>query len=271
VDVCNGEGSCTVASTIEGCCTANEDCNDDLPCTADSCTDNNQCESVPISGLVCCTEDAECDDGDDVCTVDSCTDGLCSYQYAEIEGCCEPTIFGESFEGELVGWTMTASTEACGWQVYTQGQSKSPPGALYYGNPATKNYDCGINTGTATSPVIQVPVNGATLEFDIWWAVESNAGFDKITVDIISEGVGKQLFAKPNSSQQKTWKHMTFDLSPWAGKNIQVVFKFDSKDQLANNTEGVYVDNVEVLRDCSGGEGGTDEGADTGGTGEGGS
>jgi hypothetical protein len=154
---------------------------------------------------------------------------------------------------------MTASTEACGWQVYTQGQSKSPPGALYYGNPAKKNYDCGGNTGTATSPVIQVPVNAATLEFDIWWAVESSAGFDKITVDIISEGVGKQLFAKPSSSKQKTWKHMTFDLSPWAGKAIQVVFKFDSKDGINNKTEGVYVDNVEVLRDC-GDEGGTGEG-----------
>ena len=42
------------------------------------------------------------------------------------------------------------------------------------------------------------------------------------------------------------WKVYTLDLTAWAGKTIQVRFRFDSGDQYVNNFEGWYIDDVAI-------------------------
>lgn len=62
-------------------CTTDGDCNDNNPCTTDSCV-GGTCQNTPIAG--CCTTDAQCDDGDP-CTTDSCVSSAC--QHSPVPGC----------------------------------------------------------------------------------------------------------------------------------------------------------------------------------------
>ena len=77
-------------TAIDGCCT--EDtvetaCNDDDPCTADTCV-NNQCTNTALDDCELCLDDTECSDGNP-CTNDVCLEGACNYPV--IPGCvlCE--------------------------------------------------------------------------------------------------------------------------------------------------------------------------------------
>lgn len=78
-DTCSS-GACQNTAII-GCCTTSADCNDSLPCTADACN-SGACQNTVISG--CCTTSAQCDDNDP-CTTDTCNSSSC--QNAPISGC----------------------------------------------------------------------------------------------------------------------------------------------------------------------------------------
>lgn len=63
-------GGCA-CKAIDGCCTADPQCNDQNPCTLDVCnTVIKTCVNTAIDG--CCTQDGDCDDGD------PCTNELCN-------------------------------------------------------------------------------------------------------------------------------------------------------------------------------------------------
>jgi hypothetical protein len=61
-------------SVATGGCQFHHECDDNVACTQDRCSEQGQCTNSAIAG--CCTSDAECDDGDG-CTVDSCVSGSC--------------------------------------------------------------------------------------------------------------------------------------------------------------------------------------------------
>ena len=50
--------------------------------------------------------------------------------------------------------------------------------------------------------------------------------------------------------QYNAWVQITADLSPFEGQVIQLMFYFDSFDNIDNNTEGVYVDGIEAVQEC---------------------
>ncbi len=61
-------------------------CNDNDPCTADSCDLNtNLCLHSPIAA--CCVDDSQCDDGD-ACTKDLCQSAIHQCAHPVVEGCC---------------------------------------------------------------------------------------------------------------------------------------------------------------------------------------
>lgn len=61
-------------------------CDDEEPCTADSCNlATNLCLHTPIPG--CCEEDDQCDDGDP-CTNDFCQAAVHTCAHSVVEGCC---------------------------------------------------------------------------------------------------------------------------------------------------------------------------------------
>jgi hypothetical protein len=81
-DTCDSDSGCVNAEIEECCVDAATDCGEFGPCVALSC-EENQCVTTPVED--CCTENEQCDDGND-CTADACTDFECVS--TAIDGCC---------------------------------------------------------------------------------------------------------------------------------------------------------------------------------------
>jgi len=97
--VCDDDNPCTLDScgkagdplcrheTIFDCCLYQLDCNDGDPCTLDICQPQTlTCTHQPLSG--CCNIDAECVDGN-ACTLDACFNHACRNTISpDMPGCC---------------------------------------------------------------------------------------------------------------------------------------------------------------------------------------
>jgi hypothetical protein len=85
MDTCGGTGRCN-HSPVMGCCKTAADCNDSNACTADTCnTSNNACVHTP--GQECCMATADCDDGN-ACTSDACNLATHECTSNPIPRCC---------------------------------------------------------------------------------------------------------------------------------------------------------------------------------------
>ena len=250
---CDGEGTCAPVAEVPGCCTADAACDDELPCTSDACDeDTNMCTSTPIPGAKCCALDTECDDLDDVCTSEVCAGGLCQYTFADLPECCDPTPLSEGFEAFEDGWLFEGSSDKCHWGVVSGGQSQSGAWSLYYGDPVAKNYNCGVSSGSATTPPMLLPGAGGKLAFQFWSDVEKGSSYDKTEVVVIADGTATVVLTKSTLPSVDAWTPVEISLDAFAGKTIQIQFTFKSVDSLYNSTEGVYVDDVVVSFPCGG-------------------
>jgi subtilisin-like proprotein convertase family protein len=86
-DTCNLTTNRCEFAAIANCCTSTANCNDNDPCTADSCM-NNTCRHVAPPS--CCDADADCDDGN-TCTINKCKKNL----PADLTGQCQLTVVAE--------------------------------------------------------------------------------------------------------------------------------------------------------------------------------
>jgi len=248
-DVC-GKNQCKYSVLAEpGCCTTVSQCDDVDPCTLDQC-EANQC----LHHNFCCYSDEECDDNDPVCTDDSCVDGKCLYQPTGGPGCCAPTIASFAFDEGGYGWTYSPSAGGVGWQVVTGGQTKSvsAPGALYYGDPQSWDFDNGnVNGGSAWSPEFMMqPGYPAAFSAQVYMDTESGSTYDKLWVRVVSDGVPTVTIWTKSYVSTGQFFELTANLSAWAGKTIQIKFDFDTYDSLINGGLGVFIDDVEVTTPC---------------------
>ena len=228
---------------VEGCCEDVSDCQDGDSCTIDVC-DDAICNHINT----CCFSDAECDDGDEVCTVDSCVGGACQFAFTGAAGCCEPEPWSETFDLGADGWTFTGGGSGCQWQVNSGSQSTSTPSALWYG--AGSNYDCGATSGNATSPNITLqPGVGYSLSTMVWMDTESSSSFDVLELIAVMDGVTYPLWSKTNLPMLQ-WVELDFDLSAFAGKTFQLRWRFDTKDSIANGGAGPFVDDLFISSTC---------------------
>ncbi len=277
VDQCEGFGGSCLHEAIEGCCHVALDCDDGDACTEDTCDEEaQQCKHQPLCcaadadcddgdkctqgrcaegqclyDFVCCVSDAECDDGE-YCTKDQCVDGDCVHPPANLPGCCVPGVLDEDFEGGTPdGWTFTPIVDGVGWQVTTMSKFHTGPSVLYYGNPGAENFDNGeINTGTATSPPLDIP-SGVETKLDMWvyFDGESSLSYDDFWVEV---DTGDKTFTvvKKSDIKDEAWKHVVKDLSYLGGKTIQLKFRFDTIDGTVNKGYGVVVDDLKVVSTC---------------------
>jgi hypothetical protein len=276
-DGCTGFGGSCTYSSLPGCCHGPTDCDDGDPCTEDLCSgDGGTCTHKPL----CCKDDAGCDDFDDctaeqcvegqcvfeftcclsasdcndfqTCTTDECVDGACVHTAAPLPGCCVPTVLDEHFDvGSPADWKFSPTTSGVGWQVATLSQAQSPPGALYYGNPATLNFNSGTaNSGSATTGAIVLPEDvEITLSMAAYMDTESGSGFDILEVFVVTQSNEFKLFAK-SDFKSGGWKAVTADLSYLAGKTISLRFAFNTVDSTVNNGLGVLIDDLKITTSC---------------------
>jgi len=87
-DTCGKGGQSVCAHTpIDGCCLIDSQCNDGNACTQDSC-DGNSLSCIHSFYPGCCIQDADCNDGNP-CTLKSCVNGKCRVTPdPELPGCC---------------------------------------------------------------------------------------------------------------------------------------------------------------------------------------
>jgi len=72
-----------------------KDCEDDNPCTINTCVDH-ECQSTPILGCAACETSTDCNDND-ICTTNLCIDNICRFEL--IPGCSVCTTPDNCNEG----------------------------------------------------------------------------------------------------------------------------------------------------------------------------
>lgn len=164
-------------------------------------------------------------------------------------------VFADDFESGFGNWSATglwqpqSQTDACGSLV---APFPSPMHDAYYGihNGTVCNYDTGSTTTgslTLNAPFL-VPSTGNTV-FSFWSFEQTecngDCGFDNRFIEVSTDG-GATWTQLGKGATENIWYQKSFSLTPYAGSNALVRFRFDSVDGVANNFFGWMVDSVDV-------------------------
>ncbi|MBM4355821.1 MAG: hypothetical protein FJ109_18860, partial [Deltaproteobacteria bacterium] len=186
----------------------------------------------------CCTSDADCQDGDP-CTAETCgTWSGCAY--ADVEGCCNPTLLEEDFDlGAVPGWTLGKDAKQV-WDV-SSAQALSGSYSLHAGQAG--------NGAVAVLPAkAEIPWSGAQLQFSY-----RTSGW--VAVDCAKDGVFVYVggaLAGVACVPAAAWEGYTVDLGPWAGKQVAVELKYQVLSG-GNPNHEVFVDDLVLARKCCAG------------------
>ncbi|MCG8421303.1 MAG: Ig-like domain-containing protein [Proteobacteria bacterium] len=161
------------------------------------------------------------------------------------------TLFSENFDSGSAGWTTSGL-----WHLVTNSScpspasgSNSPPNAMYYGQDSSCNYSVGTTIGNLVSPSISGIASNTVLSFAYFREVESyNGTYDITAVDILHNAGSTTVFYKDarDASQSQWVGSGNISLADYAGQSIQIRFRFDSRDGVANNFTGWLIDDVLV-------------------------
>ena len=274
-----------ITCTADGDCD-----NDGLPCTADTCTSyangatpgTGVCFHDFVAG--CCLGDLDCDDGNG-CTKDTCAANECSHAPDAVKpGCCTPsTQQADTFNGPaLTGWTaLDTNSIAVNWRLDpaggnpTPGNGEAPGGAIYFGTVTKTGY---------ADPQLPVPQGPKGMLCAKSLVLPAGTVFNLLTFDLNLDtewsDVGQGLYVNPPvpgkpkldwfSVQIATggkyytawssdeiagttggkWQPITVSLDAWAGKSVQVCYRFEAGDNVLNSKNGPWVDNVALTVAC---------------------
>lgn len=147
-------------------------------------------------------------------------------------------------DGTLQGWTADGL-----WHV-TDNRYVSKPNSVWYADPVSKTYDTGAATsGALTSPLLYLG-DSPSLDFDYFLLNECQAdgavcGWDQLFVEISTDS-GASWTQLENLPEAHDFINHTIDLTDYAFTVVRIRFFFDSFDDVSNNYEGAYVDNVVI-------------------------
>ncbi len=242
LDSCPGSEAMCVNLPVEGCCITNGNCADGDACTLDICTLEHVCTNTDI----CCESDAECDDGDDVCTQDLCLGNYCFFSPTGTPGCCTPEAFAENFDSGSLASRWTAQNPGTGdeWRLGSA-HVVSAPSALYFGSSSENGYSNSIDSSLTLNDPLTVPnAEGVALQFQIWSSTES--GFDKLSVFVLEGQVETKLGEV--SGEANSFAAKSYPLDAFRGKPIRIRFTFHSDG--SSTRQGIWIDNLMVTREC---------------------
>lgn len=245
-----------VHSQIPGCghCVINDDCIDGNECSLDLCVDGH-CVFEPRTIPGCCVRDSDCND-EDLCTAKECVGtpfGTCQVTAVAGIGCCVGEIFGPATTKEaLQSFALDDPVDGVGWRLVDD----SPIGgsAIYYGSADQSGYDNGwANSGAVVSPEFMIPAAAQTrVEFQVWQDVAGLGGFDRFTVELITDDGHAEAWTRPADFASRTTSDVSVDVSAFSGQKVRLAFRFDTIDYVDNDGEGVYIGRIAVLSTCAG-------------------
>jgi len=271
---------------VEGCCHVDGECNDPFGITIDRCIGATCIHSL-TKELVNCENDLTCIAKGSDCLVAECAAQLCSYTLADFPGCCaneaqcdegDPctvdkcTDFhciqspaqgpvlqaGWDFdEAGLAGFEVVGDGSAVKWQLFDK-MYISAPTSLYFGDPNGPTIDNGgVPQGSVKTPEVQLAF-ADPIKFTFWTYVHVEPLYSKDLVWItIQEGGGAktEIWSKADigGSTGMAWKQVELTLSDFGnfmGKKVRFTFHFDATDNISNDYEGIYVDDIELHWPC---------------------
>jgi len=126
--------------------------------------------------------------------------------------------------------------------------------SMHYGRydsvGADWDYDVGHSAGEFRTKLIALPDEPTALAFTYFAKVEASPSVDDIRVQAYNGDTlaWETLLAKGSglSADTAAWTAAKADLSAYAGKTVRLRFLFDSVNELNNNLEGWYVDDIAV-------------------------
>ncbi len=165
----------------------------------------------------------------------------------------------QNFENDVSGWTSSGLWHLVDNSTCINPGYASATKAFAYTQDSSCNYSTGsANSGTLTSPMISGISATSTLSFQYFRQVESYAGgsYDKTDVEIVTSNGATTVWSRDSTdASSNNWTSITpIDLSDYAGQTIQIRFRFNSVDGVANSYGGWYIDDVVVTGEspCSG-------------------
>ena len=164
------------------------------------------------------------------------------------------TVFLADFEAGNDGFT-TEDIENNLWHRSTG--RRSQPGhsrthSFYFGQGERSrgggDYDVGLAAGFLVSPSIDLPVSELiVVDFNYVLETEPFADFDLAQLQINAGAGWLKLESYDKVAESDTWITATaVDITGFAGQTIQLRWYFDTVDDILNNFEGWYVDDVRV-------------------------
>ncbi|MBM4370364.1 MAG: immune inhibitor A [Deltaproteobacteria bacterium] len=239
-DLCPGTNTTCQFPAIPGCCLASSECGDGDVCTQDVCTSAHVCEHYNL----CCETDGECDDGDEICTDDLCINSFCQYIPTGASGCCTPVTSLETFEDGVDDWTLTGGVGDFGWKA-SQAQAYGGDTSLAYTNSAGTGYEDDA-FGTATSPEMDLPdQSGVSVVFQLWYEMEGCC--DDLDLYLVA-GDGETLLGNWAGTDGTSWQEVSLDVSAWAGETVRFRFEFSSDGSVSY--AGAFIDDFSIRQEC---------------------
>jgi parallel beta-helix repeat protein len=144
---------------------------------------------------------------------------------------------------ENTGWSESYWDETGLWHV-TERRANSPTHSWWYGKESTGNYDTGgANSGCLVSQEIDLTdATAATLTYWTYWSTESSSSYDLKRVEVSVNGGAWALLEQLPAGTGSGTRTITLPV-----KNpIKIRFYFNTKDNLYNNYEGWFIDDITV-------------------------
>ena len=178
------------------------------------------------------------------------------------------TLFGAGSAGDTGGFTISnhIGAPASGLWHLSTGRSgdalHSPRWSFYFGTgegiEGGGNYDVGDTAGYITSPPITLSENVSSLELSFDYYLRTERGgpgasvWDKASVEFSSDGGSTYAEVASNNDvlvetigADDYWHRAVLNLGAYtAGQTLKFRFRFDTVDDIANDYEGWYVDDV---------------------------
>lgn len=203
-----------------------------------------------------------CEDGDP-CTENRCVEGQCAAAPIPAGECCDvSTLFADTFDAGQTALGLTQLTPSAGWTL-SERRAASPPTSLYFGNDDFATYGTGERVaGTATLPIMSLPpAQESVLRFRAMALIEPSKKYDKfwIEADILEGDAGNQTIVETvelmdkgdlPGAADKGFALVEVPLEGLEGKTIRVRLEFDTLDELNNDFEGLYIDDLQLLATC---------------------
>ncbi|MFH1531226.1 MAG: hypothetical protein ABIK09_10920 [Pseudomonadota bacterium] len=249
-DNCPGSNAVCQFPPIEGCCLTSTECDDGDVCSQDVCTGANVCEHYNL----CCASDAECNDGDDECTNDLCINNFCQYIPTGASGCCTPLTWQDDFESGVDSWTISGGMGDYGWKA-SQAKAVSGSFSLAYSNSNGTDYNDDAY-GAALSPPVDLPdQSGVSLVFQLWYEIEGCC--DDLNLFLVTD-TGEVNLGSWAGTSEAFWQEVSIDVTEWAGQTVQFRFEFESDGSITY--AGAFIDDLSITQECCSSDAQCDDG-----------